>query len=170
MNWPNKTEREELEIAGFIEAYVRLPENQQLEVLSKGEKPDFVVRDKKNNGEYGVELTSVYLDDRSVPDVHMKDEERIVEIPYNEDEVEKYMKGLVGAVIDKVCKARKGYDSSRPLILAIYVNEYISIYLGKSELEELVLRYEGVFDAMVPFKEVVFWNLGHGGAFRVTPS
>lgn len=172
MNWPKKTEREKFEIDGFIEAYARLPEAQQLEVVSRGERgerPDFVVKDKQNNEEYGVELTSVYLDDRSVPDVHKKDEEGIVEIPYNKDELDNYMKRLVGAVIDKVCKARKGYDSSRSLILSIYVNEYISIYLGKSELEKFVRKYEGVFDAMAPFKEVVFWNLGNGGVFRVRP-
>lgn len=169
MKWPNKTERENLEIDGFIEAYARLPEGRRLEVVSKGETPDFVVKDKQNNKEYGVELTSVYMDDRSVPDIHMKDEEGIVEIPYDKDEIEKYTKRLVAAVIDKVCKARKGYDSSRPLILAIYVNEYISIYLGKDELEEFVRRYEGVFDTVAPFAEVVFWNLGNGGVFRVKP-
>jgi hypothetical protein len=137
--------------------------------VSKGETPDFVVKDKQNNKEYGVELTSVYMDDRSVPDIHMKDEKGIVEIPYDKDEIEKYTKRLVAAVIDKVRKARKGYDSSRPLILAIYVNEYISIYFGKDELEEFVHRYEGVFDTVAPFTEVVFWNLGNGGVFRVKP-
>lgn len=69
-----------------------------------------------------------------------------------------------------MCKARKGYDLSRPLILAIYVNEYIAIYLGKSEFEEIVRRYAGVFDAVEPFTEVVFWNLGNGGIFRVRPN
>ena len=169
MEWPKKTEREKFQIDGFIEAYARLPEGKQLQVVSKGESPDFVVRDKQTNDDYGVELTSVYLNDRSVPDIHMRDEPGVVDITYDRDELEKYVKRLVSAVSDKVCKARKGYDSSRPLILAIYVNEYISIYLGKDELEELVRRYEGVFDAVAPFSEVVFWNLGNGGVFTVKP-
>jgi len=170
MKWPGKTEREKFEIAGFIEAYVRLPEGRQFEVVSKGETPDYVVKDKQNGEEYGVELTAVYQNDRSVPDVHMKDEEGIVEVPHDKDEIEKYTKRLIGAVIEKVCKARKGYDSSHPLILAIYVNEYIAINLGRTEFEEIVRRYEGLFDAVAPFTEVVFWNLGNGGALRVRPS
>ena len=170
MKWPKKSERENLEIGGFIEAYARLPEARAFEVVSKGETPDYVVKDTRSGEEYGIELTSVYQNDRSVPDVHMKDIEGVVDIPYDKDEIERYTKRLVGAVIEKVCKARKGYESSRPLILAIYVNEYIAIYLGKTEFEQIVHRYEGLFDAVAPFMEVVFWNLGNGGVFRVRPS
>ena len=170
MKWPRKTEREKFEIGGFIEAYVRLPEARRFEVVSKGETPDYVVKDKQSGEEYGIELTTVYQNDRSVPDVHMKDKKGVVEIPYDKDELKKYAKRLVSTVIEKVCKARKGYDSTRPLILAIYVNEYIAIYLGKTEFEELIRRYEALFDAVAPFTEVVFWNLGNGGVFRVRPS
>ena len=167
MDWPKKTEREKLEIDGFIEAYAQLPESQQLEVVSKGEKPDYVVKDKQSSEEYGVELTSVYLDDRSVPDAHMKDEEGLVEIPYDKAELGKYLKRLIIAILDKVCKARRGYDCSRPLILSIYVNEYISIYLDKARMEEFVNRYEGFFDAVEPFREVVFWDLSNDDVVRV---
>lgn len=170
MKWPNKAGREEFEIGGFIEAYVRLPESRQFEVVSKEETPDYLVKDTNSGQEYGVELTAVYQNDRSVPDVHMKDEKGVVDIPYDKDEIEGYIKRLIAAVMEKVCKARKGYDLSRPLILAIYVNEYIAIYLGKSEFEEIVRRYAGVFDTVEPFTEVVFWNLGNGGIFRVRPN
>ncbi|MHB8423786.1 MAG: hypothetical protein ACYDB9_01330 [Gammaproteobacteria bacterium] len=170
MKWPNKTERENFEIAGFIEAYARLPESRQFEVVSKGETPDYLVKDKKSGQKYGVELTAVYQNDWSVPDVHIKGEKGVVDIPYDKDEIERYTKRLVAAVIEKICKARKGYDSSHPLILAIYVNEYIAIYLGKSKFEEIVHRYEGLFDSVEPFTEVVFWNLGNGGIFRVRPN
>lgn len=170
MKWPNKTAREKFEITGFIEAYARLPESRQFEVVSKGEAPDYLVKDKNSGQFYGVELTAVYQNDRSVPDVHMKEHNGVVDIPYDKGEIEKYTKRLISAVIEKICKARKGYDSTHPLILAIYVNEYIAIYLGKSEFEELVRRYESVFDAVQPFTEVVFWNLGNGGIFRVRPS
>ncbi len=114
-------------------------------------------------------MTSVYLDDRSVPNVHMKDIENLTDIPYDKEAMEQYMKRIIGAVMEKVSKARKGYDSRRPLILSIYVNEYISIHFGKEELDAFVRRYEGVFDSVYPFSEVVFWNLGNGGVCRVRP-
>ena len=170
MKWSNKYDREAFEIAGFIDAYAQLPEGQRFEVVSKQEAPDYIVKDQRSGQEYGVELTSAYLSDRSVPDVHMKEESGVVDIPYDKDAIEQYTKRLIASVIEKVCKARKGYDSRRPLILAIYVNEYIAIYLGKEELEAFVRRYEGVFDTVAPFAEVVFWNLGNGGVFRVQPS
>jgi hypothetical protein len=99
----------------------------------------------------------------------MRDEEGPVGIPDDKVELETYTKRLVGAIVDKVCKARKGFDLTRPLILAIHVNEYISIYLGEREVQEFARRYEGLFDAMTPFTEIVFWNLSNDGAFRVRP-
>ncbi len=170
MEWPDKHVREEFEIKGFIESYSRLPQGIQFQIVTKNECPDYVVKDIKTDEEYGVELTSVYRDDRSVPDVHMEDGNGLVEIPYDKNELQQYEKRLIAAVIDKVCKARKGYETERPLILAIYVNEYIGIYLGKDELESLVKRYEGVFDSVTPFSEIVFWGLGNGGVFRVRPN
>lgn len=168
--WPQKADREELEIAGFIEAYGRLPGSREFVSVAKGEMPDYIVRDIRTGQEYGVELTSVYMDDRSVPDSHMRNEEGPVPIPDNADELERYRTRLVAAIIDKICKARKGYDRTRPLILAIYVNEYISIYLREAEFQQFAERYDGVFETMAPFSEIVFWNLPNAGAFRVTPS
>lgn len=169
--WPRRTaEREQLEISGFIEAYARLPGSLQLEVVTKGEMPDYVVKDIHTGQEYGVELTSVYLNDRSVPDLHMRDESEPVSIPYDEVQLEKYRNRLVGAVVDKICKARKSYDRSRPLLLGVYVNEYISIHMPASEVRALVKRYDGLFQAMAPFSGVVFWNLPNGEAICAKPS
>lgn len=168
--WPKKQERERLEIFGFIAAYAQLPGSRELEVVTKGEMPDYVVKDIRTGQEYGVELTSVYLDDRSVPDSHMRDEDGPAWIPYDEAALEKYRNRLVATIIDKICKARKGYDRARPLILEIYVNEYISIYLRESEIQEIVRRYDGLFEAMTPFSEVVFWNLPNGGVVCARPS
>ena len=142
----------------------------QLEVVSKGDMPDYVVRDVCSGQEYGVELTSVYLDDRSVPDIHMRDEAGAVPTPDDESELQRYRTRLAGAIVDKICNARGGYDRTRPLILAIYVNEYISIFLRERELKEFVTRYDGLFEAMTPFNEIVFWNLPNGGVFRAMPS
>ena len=110
------------------------------------------------------------MDDLSVPLVHKTIPSGLVDIPFDSAQLEKYVKRLISAITEKVCEARKGYDVARPLLPAIYVNEYISIYLGKPELEALVKRYEAVFDAIAPFSEVVFWNLGNDGVFQVKPS
>ena len=168
--WPRKPEREQFEIEGFIAAYARLPDSRPFEVVSKGETPDYVVRDVRSGEEVGVELTSVYLDDRSVPDVHMRDDDGLEEIREDEQELERYRNRLVGAILDKICKARKGYDRARSLILAIYVNEYVSMYPREAELQAFVKRYDGLFEAMTPFCEVVFWNLPNGGVLRARPS
>ena len=169
MNWPSKNERERFEITGFLAAYSRLRGGRKLEVVRKSEKPDYVVYDKLTGEEFGVELTSVYLDDLSVPTKHMRQGEGLVGIRYDEEALEQYLQRLLSAVIDKVSKARDGYEKSRPLILAVYVNEYISLYLGQNELEQLVRRYETVFNSMAPFVEIVFWNLGSGGVYRIKP-
>ncbi len=168
--WPNRDEREAFEIDGFIAAYSRLPGSVQLEVVQNRDRPDYIVRDVGTGKEYGVELTSVYLDDRSVPDVHMRDETGPEWIPDDEAELEKYRTRLAGSVLDKICKARQGYDCSRPLILGVYVNEYISIYMQASEVQAFVKRYDGLFEAMAPFGQVVFWNLANDGVLCVKPS
>jgi hypothetical protein len=170
MRWPNREEREAFEIGGFVEAYSRLTGSGQLEVVHKGDRPDYVVRDVHTRQEYGVELTSVYLDDRSVPDIHMRDEPEPVWIPDDEAELEKYRSRLAGAVLDKICKARQGYDLARPLILGVYVNEYISIYMLASEMRTFVKRYDGLFEAMAPFSRIVFWNLPNGEVVCARPS
>ena len=168
MSWPDKLDREQFEIDGFIEAYARLPGSPRLTVVARGERPDFVVRDSDTKSEYGVELTSVYLDDKSVPLVHKTSTGR-TDIPFDRERLEKYESRLISAIAEKVRKAREGYDATRPLILAIYVNEYIPIYLGRNELEAMVQRNEAEFDAIAPFSEVIFWNLGNGGVFQVRP-
>ncbi|MCK9993817.1 MAG: hypothetical protein Dbin4_02337 [Alphaproteobacteria bacterium] len=170
MAWPEKPKREELEINGFIEAYKCLTDGRHLEIVEKSEKPDYVVQDKQSGKKYGVELTSVYLNDRSVPDEHIKKIEGVVAIPHNEVKLEKYKDRLVLAVIEKVCKARKGYNSIHPLILAIYANEYIGIHLDKTAFEELEGKNKTVFDDITPFTEIVFWSFGSIDAHLVRRS
>lgn len=167
MEWPDRNGREVFEISGFIEAYARLPGSPKLSIVSKGDKPDFVVREATTGQEFGVELTAVYINDRSVPDVHMVDNEPD---EFNKEQFEKYQLRLISAIRDKVGKARRGYVVSRPLILSIYVNEYIGIHLGQPELDALVSCYEPLFDDMAPFSEVVFWALANDEVFRVRPS
>lgn len=172
MTWPNKQGRETFELAGFIGAYARLPGGRSFTVVSRGDKPDAVVRDTASGEEFGIELTSVYSDDRSVPDLHIPGSEGAsssTDIPFSKKAISAYQERLLSAIRNKVTKASRGYDLSRPLVLSIYVNEYISINLAQSELETMVATNEALFDAMEPFSEVVFWNLGNGGVLRVCP-
>lgn len=171
-NWPKKTDREEFEISRFISAYACLPEGKRrfFEVCSKQETPDYFLEDNKTGEIFGVELTSVYLDDRSVPDEHMKPINRIVEIPYDPAAIELHNSRLIATVKSKVQKARKHFDTSYPLILAIYINEYISIYLENSDLENLVRTNENIFDNLEPFTEVVLYNLANEKAMSIIPT
>lgn len=171
MQWPDKASRENFEIDGFIKAYAKLKGSRKLSIVERGERPDFVVKEMATGEEFGVELTSVYSNDRSVPNVHMVNVPagELVEIPYNAQELQAYEARLISATADKVRKARAGYDISRPLILSVYINEYVSIYMGKPELDDLVRRHQSFFDEMAPFAEVVFWNLGNRDVYQIRP-
>ncbi|MCB4756880.1 MAG: hypothetical protein LHV69_07615 [Elusimicrobia bacterium] len=168
MVWPKKEQRERLEIDGFIEAYRRIPPHYSLEVLSKAEKPDYVLRDEKSGRGFSVELTSVYLNDRSVPDVHMSDFDDNDPYPQDESLIPKYTSRLATAVKEKIDQAKKGYDLSRPLILSVYVNEYVSIFMSESDWDKLVKDFSPVFGALHPFEQVVFWKLANNRVFSVS--
>jgi len=168
--WPKRKEREEFEISKFISAYARLPKGRSFVVHSKQETPDYSLKDSTTGEIFGVELTSVYLDDRSVPDEHMKPLNGLVEIPYDPAVIELHNLRLIAAIQTKVQKARKHFDTSYPLILGIYINEYISIYLERSDLENLVRTNESLFDDIAPFTEVVLWNLANEEAMSITPT
>ncbi|MCK5642031.1 MAG: hypothetical protein KAJ19_14600, partial [Gammaproteobacteria bacterium] len=127
--WPNKNLREQFEINEFIVAYEKLDHGRTFEVISKREGPDYFVKDIKSGEIFGIELTSVYSDDRSVPDVHKKPVNGIEEIPFDHSDLKEYQERLIETIIKKVSKARECYDTTYPLILSIYVNEYISIYI-----------------------------------------
>lgn len=165
MTWPAKDERERLEIDGFIEAYGKLPDGKRFTVVSKGERPDYILLDDEG-AKVGVELTSVYLNDRSVPQQHMPDET----FSADENDLPAYRDRLASAVMAKIKSAQAGYNTEHPLILAVYPNEYVSIYMGEWEWTFLVKLHADIFENMDPFTEVVFWNLANGRVFSVTKS
>ena len=139
--WPNKSEREGLEIEYFLKAYARTMDASPGKAIARGEKPDYVVS-LSDGAEVGVELTSVYSDDRSVPAAHMHPTTGHVPIPFDRSALDKYKERLVAAVLDKAAKARAGYDISRPLILGVYVNDTLeSISIG--------MNFKTWFDAIL---------------------
>ena len=157
MNWPSKNDRENYEIEGFIESYKRLSHGRNFVIEIEGEKPDRIVRDTDTNEKFGVELTSVYLDDRSVPDFHMKEEN--ISVPFELDQIKLYEKRILEKIVEKVYKAKRFYKRDFPLILSVYVNEYISVRMGIDYWRTFASRYYILFDCFAPFEEIVFWPL-----------
>ena len=72
IEWPSKYEAERWEVENLIRHYQQLPGGTIFEVVRKEERPDWIVRDRASGVLVGIELTSVYLDDRSVPDFHKR--------------------------------------------------------------------------------------------------
>jgi hypothetical protein len=166
MIWPEKNKRELLEINGFIENYSRLPHGRKLDVAERGECPDYFLIDTSTGDRFGVELTSVYSSDKSVVKYHIPDQAGPVEIKDDPQELELYKSRLVKKVSEKIEKAKK-YELTAPLILSIYVNEYISIYLSVDDIKDLIKKNSNIFDAMQPFSEIVFWSLPNSGICSV---
>lgn len=167
--WLSKPEREQYEIEHFLSTYSKFPNVPFFEILFKQETPDYLVKDKTTGLIYGVELTSVYLDDRSVPDYHIIDITECVQIDDDEKLLTQYMQRLLSAIQAKMNKARDHYDISYPLILAIYINEYVSIHLDNDDLEKWVQLNSEIFEDISPFSEIVLWNLVDDGAFSIKP-
>jgi hypothetical protein len=168
-NWPEKETRENIEIKGFIDAYKRLPHGKRFVVESKSDKPDYVLRDEDLGINIGVELTSVYLNNRSIPDEHIPISKAVMPIIDNTDKLRIYLGRIIEAIRIKIAKANNLYCKKLPLILSIYVNEYISIYLTENDLKGMVKDNTEVFDAMSPFTEIVLWNLPNSAVFSIRP-
>jgi hypothetical protein len=160
----NKALREAFEIEEFVKYYEKRYGN-HFEIIKKIERPDYLVRDTKKQQLYGIELTSVYLSDRSVFEEHMHPvSQMILEDP---DVIENYKKRILNAVVEKVQKARSGYDISHPLILSVYVNESIGGYLGFEEWKAFEMNHRDVFKNISPFVEIVFWPLPQEEAYFI---
>ena len=157
MDWPSKKEREFCEINGFIESYKRVKHSRNFIVVEKREKPDRFVEDTETGEKFGIELTSDYLNDRSVPDRHKANNSAF--ILYNPQNIDAYEKMILDRIKEKVSKAREGYYLRFPLILSFYVNEYESIYMDEEYWQSFAKRYDSFFDSIDPFVEVVFWAL-----------
>ena len=166
-NWPDKEQRERFEINGFISAYKKLDHGRSFKIVSEQDKPDYIVQDTNTGEEFGVELTSVYLNDRSVPDEHRKPHNGPVDITHNPEEIKNYKSRMIKAIQDKNNKAKK-FDRTNPLILAIYINEYCAIFMDEvKEWEQFVKDNEWIFNGASSFSEIVFWNLPNNGVFSV---
>jgi hypothetical protein len=152
-----------------VRAYQRLPHGRKLEVVSKGERPDYIVIDRATDEEFGVELSSVYIDDRSVPDEHMVRHGRSVDVPLDQAALDNTEGDSLTRSELRCIRHGKGMTLLNLLILSVYVNEYISIYLEVSEFDDLTRSNEDLFDEMTPLVEIVFWPLPDVRVFSVRP-
>jgi hypothetical protein len=157
MNWPNKKDRENFEIKGFIDSYKKLKHGRNFIVTDEREKPDRIVKDELTGEKFGIELTSEYLNDRSVPDKHVSNKsEYILE---NQQNTDAYESRILDRVSEKIAKAQNGYDLNYPLILSVYMNEYETIFMNEDYWRDFAKRHESFFDSIAPFVEIVFWPL-----------
>ena len=157
MNWPSKRDREVEEINGFIESYKRLKHGRNLRVIEEREKPDRIVQDTETGEIFGIELTSEYIDNKSVPAKHKSNNYGY--ITDDQQKIDAYEKKILKRINEKVKKAREGYLLKCPLILSFYVNEYESIYMNEEYWRSFAKRNDNFFDSIDPFLEVVFWSL-----------
>jgi hypothetical protein len=67
VSWPSKSDTENYEISEFLKVY---KPSARVDEKRVPDRPDYRVIDDVTGERFFVELTAVYLDDRSVPDLH----------------------------------------------------------------------------------------------------
>ncbi|WNO10502.1 hypothetical protein [Teredinibacter sp. KSP-S5-2] len=165
MKWPTKEERENWEIENFISHYHSIVGGEKLKIYSRGERPDFVLLSESNNQKYGVELTSVYMNNRSVPDHHIPDIESYKHNPYGgEDNIEKYKCKVLKSIRNKNKLALTGYSTENPLILSVYINELLSMLIGSEEWSCFFLDNGFDIDETI-FSSIILWPIAEDREF-----
>ena len=161
--WPGKEKRAKYEIDQFLRFYKQLT-SKQFAIMNPNGKMDFdfIIQDVSTQQEIGVELTSVYIDDRSVPDVHMSNTE-MTEITYDSGQIQKYLIRIEEQIRRKIKQYAKR-KTQMPLVLSVYANEYVSIYVDDDQWINLGQRIQGL---MVPFETVIVWPLPNQKALVV---
>ena len=162
--WKNREEREAFEVQNFIKCY-EIATARKLEISQKGKppEPDFFVADRQSGALMGVELTSVYSGDRSVPDVHMK-LDNLKTIPYDPGEVERYLQQIINKAKAKADIYTRNHPGNMPLALSIYVNEYIAIHADEEEWLEVGKKVQ---KNLGPFQMAILWSLPDEGMVAV---
>lgn len=171
--WPAKLERELAELEQFKRDYARLPAGRRLKVIERRERPDFVLtaEDQNDTALYGVELTSVYFSDRTVPDVYMRAVPGTKPPSYTREDEIRYLERVLKTIRQKVESAQNNYGSVDHLILGVFVADPIAhrlrdidrwkMFFDESEQEALADIH--------PFTEVVVYNLVNYQAISFTP-
>ena len=151
----NKDLRQDLEIDMFLKEYNK-NHNSDFRVFQKRDKPDYLIKDSSGTI-LGVELSSVYMNDRTVVDEHLREDP--TDIPYDSDTHQNirnnYFRRIVDKIKDKANKIDTGqYDISYLIILSLYLNDYYTIHIDNSEWQLFIEMNNHIFSNSKEFKEV----------------
>jgi hypothetical protein len=158
MEWPSKEDSQDYQIDFFIELYSGLNPTRQFTIIKKGDKPDYILEDNLSHLQLGVEVTAVYVNDKSVPKLHISDSE-CTRIPFDQQEIDAYQLRVLQKIQEKINKAKHGYDLTNPLILAIYSNEYCSIYISYYDWITFFEKHRDIIESKEPFKEIALFPI-----------
>jgi hypothetical protein len=149
----------------FQRGYKTLEHGSNLELVQWREKPDCEVRDTETGQLFGLELTSVYLNEKRVESYRSG----LVKVPKRDPAlVEAYERRILKAVREKVEKARSGYKIYPRMILAIYIGDIIAIHMDREDdWCKFHEKHREDFDNMSPFSEVVFFNLANDSISQI---
>lgn len=155
----NKDIRQDLEIEMFLR-YYNEQHKSDYTILQKRERPDYFIKDSKGNI-LGVELSSVYKDDKVVGSEHKPEHvgNGLSDIAYDsnthQDIRNHYFKRIFGKINDKRTKVKSGkYDTTYPIILSLYLNDYYIIHIDNSEWELFKNINNAYFSQIKEFKKI----------------
>jgi hypothetical protein len=155
----DKQKRESYEIELFLRECNLITTGAPWTAYEHRDHPDYVLFSHPLNQRRLVELTSVYLNDKSVETEHRLRHAKPMAIPYNARKLEAYKNRILRA-IERKCKTFSDGFEGEFAILSMYLNEYIAIYLSREELLRLViLRFHQIAGAG-PFNQIVLWGGG----------
>jgi hypothetical protein len=150
-------QREAKEIVLFIREYNLIEPGAPWTASTHRDRPDFIITSESNFEERAVELTSVYLDDKSVARDHVRRLRGPIPIPYDARKVERYKARIIRAV-EKKCRSFADGFGGRTAVLSVYLNEYIAIHMGQEDLFELLLIHLPRVAGRVPFNQILLWG------------
>ena len=152
------TEQQEAkEIELFLQEYNLIEPGGPWRASTHRDRPDFIITSESNFEERAVELTSVYLDDKSVGRDHVRRVRGPIAIPYDARKVERYKARIIRAV-EKKCRSFAEGFGGRTAILSVYLNEYIAIHLSQADLLELFNIHLPRVAGRGPFNQIVLWG------------
>lgn len=130
---PAKLGREKYEIGRAISClceFNQLLDPKLIQNIEHSDRPDVKV-DLGYHGVVGIEVTSVYMDSKSVPTRHYK--ASCLDI-YDDDAAKsKYKNNVVKAIHNKIAKARSYVSDIDVYVLYLYLNEYIDMHIPENE-------------------------------------
>lgn len=169
----NKDIRQDLEIEMFLKYHNKHNKTNHI-VFQRKDRPDYFIKDSLGNM-LGIELSSVYKDDKVVSTEHKPnhDENGLLEISWDsnthQDVRNHYFKRIFEKINDKIAKVKSSkYDTTCPIILSLYLNDYYIIHIDESEWKTFININNGYFYKINEFKEIFLIGVGSNGYFAIT--